>query len=263
VSSNPTSTSTGRAGRRIQLRSSRGRAALAGAALLVALPVLAACSAGSDAAVYQIQPDNGEGKVGYMYISNVWVVLDSTTGDAEVIGQVANTAPAGTNTNTLTSVSVGGATATIVPPSDTTQLAPGVQVTSSSVVLPGLKSVQFGETGQPELEVQNSDVQLGSNTQVDYTFANGQSVSVTAIVEPDSGLWASYTPGQVNGASPSAGATGVVGVAGAGGAPSSSATSTVSANASGTATASGTAKATGTAKASGTASASSSATVTP
>jgi hypothetical protein len=75
VSSNPTSTSTGRAGRRIPLRSRRGRTALAGAAVLVALPVLAACSAGSSPQVYQIQPDNGEGKSGYMYISNVWVVL--------------------------------------------------------------------------------------------------------------------------------------------------------------------------------------------
>ena len=254
MSSIPTSTSTGRAGRRIPLRSSRGRAALAGAALLVALPVLAACSAGSDAAVYQIQPDNGEGKVGYMYISNVWVVLDSTSGDAEVIGQVANTAPKGTNTNTLTSVSVDGAAATIVPPSDTTQLAPGVQVTSDSVVLPGLRSVQFGETGQPELEVSNADVKLGSNTQVDYTFANGQSVSVTAIVEPDSGLWASYTPGQVNGATPTATASATA-------SGTATATGTASASASSTAKATGTA--TGTAKATDTASASPSSTGTP
>ena len=253
MSSNPT-TSTGRSGARMQLGSRRGRAALAGAALLVALPVLAACSAGSDAAVYQIQPDNGEGKVGYMYISNVWVVQDQTTGNAEVIGQVANTDPTRTNTNTLTSVSVGGATATIVPPSDTTQLAPGVQVSSSSVVIPGLKSVQFGETGQPELEVSNADVKLGDNTQVDYTFANGQSVSVTAIIEPDSGLWATYTPGQVNGASPSATASATATASG-------TATGTAGATASSTAKATGTA--TGTAKATGTATATSSSTVTP
>jgi hypothetical protein len=237
VSSNPTSTSTGRAGRRVPLRSRRGRTALAGAVVLVSLPVLAACAAGSGAEVYQIQPDNGQGKVGFMYISNVWVVLDSTTGDAEVIGQVANTDPTLTDSNTLTGVTVAGSDATIVPPSDTSQLAPGVQVSASSVLIPGLKSVQFGEPGQPELELPNADLTVGANTQVVYTFANGQSVSVTAIIEPNSGLWASYAPGMSNTATPTATAS-----------ASASASGTGTANATGTAKASGT----GTAKASGT-----------
>jgi hypothetical protein len=245
VSSNPTSTSTGRAGRRVPLRSSRGRAALAGAVILVAMPVLSACAAGTEPEVYQIQPDNGGGKVGYMYISNVWVVLDSTSGDAEVIGQVANTDPTLTNSNTLTSVTVGGAATTIIPPSDTSQLAPGVQASSSSVTIPGMKSVQFGESGQPELELPNADLTVGTNAQVAYTFSNGQSVTVTAIIEPNSGTWASYSPGAGSGASPTA---------------SSSASATASGTAS--ATASSTAKATGTAKATDTASASSTSTAT-
>ena len=245
MSSNPTSTSTGRAGRRTPLRSRRGRAALAGAAILVALPVLAACSAGSDPETSQIQPDNGGGKSGYIYVSNVWVVLDSTTGDAEVTGQVANTDPTSTNTNTLTSVTVGGATTTIVPPSDTSQLAVGVQVGADSVTIPGLKSVQFGESGQPELEAANADLTVGANTQVVYTFSGGQTVTVTAIVEPNSGLWASYAPGAPNGASTSTATPSASASASASGTATATATST--ARASGTATASDTAKATGTA----------------
>ena len=250
MSSNPTSTSTGRAGRRIPLRSSRGRAALAGAAILVALPVLSACAAGENAAVYQIQPDNGQGKVGYMYISNVWVVLDSTTGDAEVIGQVANTDPTLTDSNTLTSVTVGGAAATIVPPSDTSQLDPGVQVNSSSVTIPGMAAVQFGESGQPELELPNADLTVGTNAEVAYTFSNGNTVTVTAIVEPNGGTWASYSPGAVNGATPTAGAS-----------ASASASGTASSTAKATGTA--TAKATDTSKATGTSSATASTTATP
>ena len=251
MSSNPTSTSTGRSGRRVPLRSRQGRAALAGAVLLVALPVLSACAAGSSPEVYQIQPDNGEGKGGYMYISNVWVVMDATSGDAEVIGQVANTDPTITNSNTLTSVAVGGAQATIVPPSDTSQLAPGVTAAASGVTVPGLKSVQFGETGQPELEVANADLTVGANAQVVYTFSGGQTITVTAIVEPNSGIWASYAPGAANSATPTASASGTA-TAKAGG--------TASATTSGTATATGTAKASDTAKASTSASASSSST---
>ena len=245
MSSNPTSTSTGRAGRRIPLRSRRGRAALAGAVLLVALPVLSACAAGEEPEVYQIQPDNGEGKAGFMYISNVWVVLDSTTGDAEVVGQVANTDPTTTDTNSLTSVTVGGAAATIVPPSDTSQLDPGVQVTSSSVAIPGMAAVQFGETGQPELEVPNADLTVGANAQVVYTFSGGQTVTVTAIIEPNSGLWASYAPGMTNGTTATGTAT-----------PLATGTATVKATGTATAKATGTAKASDTAKASGSASAS-------
>ena len=240
MSSIHTSTSTPRASRISPLRTRRARAGLAGVAVLVALPVLAACSAGNSPEVYDIKPDNGLGQAGYMYISNVWVVQDQSTGNAEVIGQVANTDPTKTNSNELTSVTVGGAAATIVPPTDTTLLGYGVQVNSSTVTIPGLKSVQFGQPGQPELEVSNADVTIGANTNVVYTFSGGEKVTVAAIVEPNTGLWSHYNPNGLNStasASPSVGVTGT-------------ATGTA------TATASGTAKATGTATASSTASSS-------
>jgi hypothetical protein len=120
------------------------------------------------------------------------------------------------------------------------------------VTIPGLKSVQFGQPGQPELEVSNADVTIGANTQVVYTFSNGQTATVTAIVQPPTGLWASFNPNGANG-TPTATVSGT-------------ATPTVSGTPTGTATASGTAKATGTAsgtaKATGTATASASASST-
>jgi hypothetical protein len=255
VSSNPT-TSTGRSGARIQLGSRRGRAALVGAALLVALPVLAGCAAGNNPQVYQIQPNNGHAKAGYMWISNVWVVADTTTGNAEVIGQVANTDPTATNSVELTSVTVAGATATIVPPADTAKLGAGVQVASGSVTIPGLGSVQFGQNGQPELELANADLTVGANTQVVYTFSNGQTATVTAIVQPPTGLWAGYNPNGANG-TPTATASGTATTTGTATATASG-TSTATAGATGTstATATGTAKASGTATATATASAS-------
>jgi hypothetical protein len=253
VSSNPT-TSTGRSGARIQLGSRRGRTALAGAALLVALPVLAGCAAGNNPEVYQLQPDNGEGKVGYTWISNVWVVADTSTGNAEVIGQVANTDPTATNSVELTSVTVAGATATIVPPTDTAKLDPGVQVASGSVTIPGLRAVQFGQSGQPELELSNADLTVGANTKVVYTFSNGQTVTVTAIVQPPTGLWAGYNPNGANG-TPTATASGTATTTGTATATASG-TSTATASGTSTATVTGTATASGTATATATASAS-------
>jgi hypothetical protein len=50
-------------------------------------------------------------------------------------------------------------------------------VSASSVTIPGLKSVQFGQPGQPELELPNADVTLGANTKITYTFSSGDSRS--------------------------------------------------------------------------------------
>ena len=246
MSSNPTSTSTPRA-RRSPLRSRRSRAGLAGCAvLLAAMPLLTACAAGSDPEVYQIVPDNGQGRAGDMWISNVWVVFDQTTGNAEVTGQVANTNP--NTTEQLTGVTVGGATATLVAPADTSQLAPGVSISGDSVAIPALRSVQFGQPGQPELEVAGADLTLGANAVVTYTFSNGQSTNVTAIVQPDSGQFAQFNPNGPNTASPSAAITStssiITGATGSG-APTGTATPTGTVTPTGGVTPTGTAKATG------------------
>lgn len=176
------------------LRSRRNRTVLAAAAaLFAALPVLAACSAGTNPEVYDIKPDNGLATSGYMWISNVWVVADAKTGNAEVIGQVANTDPNTGNTVQLTSVTVNGNPVT-VQSSDISKVAPGVSVSGGSVSIPGMDSVQFGQKGQPMLLVGGANLTIGQNAQVVYTFSNGNTATATAQVQPNSGLWAQYNP---------------------------------------------------------------------
>jgi hypothetical protein len=106
-------------------------------------------------------------------------------------------------------VSLAGSAATVTPPADTSKLDPGVAVGGGGLVnIPGLKSVQFGQAGQPEVVLSGADLTIGDNTKVTYTFSSGDPITVTAIVEPNSGLWANYNPNGTNTASPSASATG-------------------------------------------------------
>lgn len=176
------------------LRNRRTRTALsAGAAVLLALPVLAACSAGANPEVYQIRPDAGQATAGLVWISNVWVVADPNTGNAEVIGQVANTDPNTTDSVQLTSVTVNGNPAA-VQQSPAPALAPGVAVNGSAVTVPGLASVQFGQDGQPSLTAADPGVTVGQNTQVVYSFSNGGTATVTAQVQPNTGDFAQYNP---------------------------------------------------------------------
>jgi hypothetical protein len=180
-----------------------------------------------------------------MWISNVWVVADPNTGNAEVIGQVANTDPNGNDTNQLTSVTVNGTALSVQQPATATpSLAPGVQVSGGDVTIPGMRSVQFGQNGQPVLLAADPGVTIGQNAQVVYTFANGATATVTAQVQPNTGLWADYNPNGTASASPSA-------------------TASVTATASGTGTATGTASPGASTSASSSASASPSSTPSP
>jgi hypothetical protein len=211
VSSNPHSSAfRPRASHSSALRTRRTRTALAGAAVMVALPVLAACSAGTNPEVYDIKPNNGQAQSGYMWISNVWVVADPNTGNAEVIGQVANTDPNGNDSTQLTSVTVNGAALSLQQPATTaSSLAPGVLVGGGAVTIPGLKSVQFGQKGQPVLLAPDPGVIIGQTAAVVYTFGNGSTATVTAQVQPNTGLWANYNPNGTASASPSASAFGL------------------------------------------------------
>lgn len=194
MSSNPHSSAPSpRASHSSALRTRRNRTVLAGAAVLVALPVLAACSAGPNPEVYDIKPDNAQATAGLMWISNVWVVADANTGNAEVIGQVANTDPNATDSTRLTSVTVNGNPAT-VQSAAATNLAPGVTVSGTDVTIPGMRSVQFGQKGQPMLLLTGSGVTIGQNATVVYTFSDGSTATATAQVQPNAGLWAQYNP---------------------------------------------------------------------
>ena len=168
----------------------RGRRLAAAAGVLLAVPLAAGCAAGFDATTAQIKPDAASGQVGDIKVDNVWVVVDQTTGNAEIVGAVTNT---GTDPDTLT-----GVTATNIPAkitgTDATSATTGITVGGDSVTLPGGRSLNFGDTGSPELELANATFQPGLLSQVTFTFAQAGSVTVTAEIQPNSGLFDEYDP---------------------------------------------------------------------
>lgn len=225
--------------------SRRGRAGLAATAVvLTAAPFAAACGAGFNAASLVVKPNAAAGTIGDIKINNVWVIVDPDSGTAEVIGAVTNT---GTAPDQLVSVSANGNFATVVAPAaTTTDTAPavatgaGVTVSGETVTIPPGESASFGETASPELEIIGAGLTLGTFATVKMTFAQAGSITLSAQVEQNTGLFVGYNP---NAASPSASSS-----------PSASASSSASASASATAGASASASATASSSASASAS---------
>jgi hypothetical protein len=187
VSSLPVQSPTGRS-----VPQRRGRLGWAAAALLT-VPLAAGCGAGSDAASLRVEPNSGAGTVGNLAINNVWVVVDPTSGNAEVLGAITNNGGA----DQLTSVQAAGSPATFRPPASTattTALSQGVTTTAGSVSVGAGSFVSFGQPGSPELEIPDSTVTPGTNVQVTFTFASAGSVSITALVQPNTGLFGEYNP---------------------------------------------------------------------
>lgn len=168
----------------------RGRRLAAAAGVLLAVPLAAGCAAGFDSTTQQIKPDAGAGQVGDIRVNNVWVVVDQATGNAEVIAAVAN---GGSGSDTLT-----GVTATNMPAkvagTEADAASTGISVDSGSVSIPGGQSVSFGQTGSPELELADAGFQTGLLSQVTFTFAQAGSVTVTAQIQPNTGLFADDDP---------------------------------------------------------------------
>ena len=207
----------------------RGRKLASAAALGLTALLATGCSAGFDAASQQVHPNAGAGAVGDIKINNVWVVIDPATGNAEIIGSVANT---GSATDTLESVSATNLPATV---SGTDASAPttGISVSGNSVGVPGGQSVNFGQAGNPELELSDAAFQTGRLSQVTFTFAQAGAVTVTAQVQPNNGQFAGYNPNPAVTATPPAPTTPPV-------------TATATATQTGTATGSATSTATAT-----------------
>jgi len=214
--------------------SRRIRAGLATVAVLAVVgPLAAACGAGFNPESEEVKPNAGAGALGALKVNNVWVIADPATGNAEVLGAVANT---GTDSASVESVDVGGTSGQIHQAADSA--APGAQaaaVTTFSID-PG-QSVSFGEQGEPQIELPGAALTPGTLTQVTFSFGGAGSVTVTAQVESNSGLWAGYDPnpaaaspssGASATASPSAGSSSSAGAGGAGSSASSSASPSAS-----------------------------------
>jgi hypothetical protein len=188
VSSLPVPSPTGRS-----VPQRRGHLGWAVAALLT-LPLAAACGAGYSAASENVKPNSGAGTAGDLKVENVWVVVDPATGNAEVIGAISNS---GASADQLTSVQAADSPATVRPPTSTattTAMTQGVSVADGSVSVGPGSLVSFGQPGSPELDIPDSSLTPGTNAQVTFTFAAAGPVTVTALVQSNTGQFADYDP---------------------------------------------------------------------
>ena len=202
--------------------SRRGRAGLAVAAVVaVVTPLAAACGSGFNSAALDVKPNAGAGAVGSVKINNVWVVVDPASGNAEVIGAVANT---GSTDLDWPSVQVNGNSTQF-------QMASGAETAvASNTGIPAGQSVSFGLTGQPQIELTGGSLKAGNLTQVVFSFGSIGNVTITAQIEPNTGLFADYNPDAVV---PAASASGAGTSASATSSASATAGATASASASG------------------------------
>ena len=175
--------------------SRRGRAGLAATAVVLAVaPFAAACGAGFNSASEDVKPDAASGQVGDLKVNNVWVVIDASSGTAEVIGAVTNTGDA---QDQLTAVTAGDSDVTFASaPAGSTGDSTGSSVTvaADGVTIPGGQSVSFGEQGSPGLSITGGGLTAGGFTTVKMTFAQAGTLTLTAEVEPDTGLFVGYDP---------------------------------------------------------------------
>lgn len=182
------------------------------AVLAAVVPLAAGCGAGFDSASVAVKPNAGMGTAGAMKVNNVWVVLDPSSGNAEVVGAVSNT---GNSDVDWPTVQVNGTSAQIQPAADTTT------GTSTSGIAAG-QSVSFGEQGQPQIELADSGLTAGNLAQVVFSFGTVGTVTISAQVHSNTGLFANYDPNAgVAAPSPSASASA---------SPSASASATASAD---------------------------------
>lgn len=168
----------------------RGRRLAAAAGVLLAVPLAAGCAAGFDATTSQVKPDAASGQVGDVKVDNVWVVVDQNTGNAEIVGTVTNT---GSATDTLTGVTATSTPAKIAG-TEANTASTGITVGADSVSVPAGESVGFGNSGSPELELANASFKPGLLSQVTFTFAQAGSVTVTAEIQTNTGLFTEYDP---------------------------------------------------------------------
>ncbi len=212
---------------RRSIPSRRSRAGLAVAAVLAAVtPLAAGCGAGFNTASLEVKPNAGAGTVGAVKVNNVWVIVDPATGNAEVIGGVANTGSAELGWPT---VQVDGSSAQIMPTSN------GGSAAAASGIGAG-QAVNFGEPGAPQIELPNSKLTPGGLTHVTFGFGSVGTVKITAQIQSNTGLFADYDPDAAvasPSSSPSASAS-----AGASASASVSASASASASASESASAS-------------------------
>jgi hypothetical protein len=150
------------------------------AALIIATaPVLAACSAGDGAATLQVKPNAAATTLGSLKLNGINVITATDGSDrANVSVNIANTSSA---VEILTSVSAGGASATL----------------SGPAVIPPQRSLLLSGPGEVSATVSGFTATPGQNTPVTFTFANAGTVTIPALVSAGTGAYALYAPAVV------------------------------------------------------------------
>jgi hypothetical protein len=172
----------------------RSRAGLAAAALLLATaPAVTGCGAGFTADSLAVRPNAGAGISGSLRINNVWVVVDPATGQAQVIGAVANT---GNTPDGVTGARAAGVPAQVAGTVVGTTLACARTVVSAgTVIIPPSRSVSFGRPGCPQLSLLiGAPFRPGRVASVTLLFARAAALTVNAQIVTDTGLFTDYRP---------------------------------------------------------------------
>ncbi|MEU0008650.1 DUF461 domain-containing protein [Streptomyces sp. NPDC006314] len=184
------------------MSSSLRRGALAASAIVFSIASLAACGAGNNAQTLEIKPDNAATSVGDIKIQNAVVITQpdlKSTGPAVIAATVFN---AGTQDQTLQSVTVGSDTSAELKP------AKGQRLT-----VPAGGSLVIGGKGNASavLPSGREAVQDGNLQKVTFTFSKTGEVSLRAFVVPATSYFDKWGPGDIPSASASASATGAPG----------------------------------------------------
>jgi hypothetical protein len=171
------------------------RGALAGAAVVALAASVAACGDGSSSESEQVKPNYSAGQVGAIEVQNVTVIVDQSSQTALVTGTVLNS---GDGADALDGVSVGGHSASLYRLA-ATDIGGGIQIgdnaatAASTLALPAGGSVQLGGTGTAVATATGGGLQLGSFTPVTFQFGSAGVLTLQALVEPNSGIYSSYT----------------------------------------------------------------------
>jgi hypothetical protein len=212
------------------------------------VPVAAGCSAGFDNASQQVKPDHSSDQIGALKVQNVNVVLGSNGSPDVVMASIVNTAD---SPDTLSSVGVNGAQATLAPastpaPNVGSNLA-GAGSPTGPYSIPAYGALALGGQSTPGAAlatITNNSLQPGTFATVTFVFANSGVLTVTdAYVTPATGYYAGITAAPATTPPPTATATAT---STARGTATPTGTSTVNPTATATSTATSTATATST-----------------
>ena len=151
------------------------RIALVIAAAAGTAAVATGCAAGDGAATLQIQPNFAAGSSGDVQALNMVVVVDPTTGAAQVTGTVVNN---GDQPATLSGVTVDGKS---------------VSVGGGLAVGPHA-ALNLAAPSGPKMVLTNSGSTPGRNSPVALSFDGGATISVAASTEANTGIYQQFQP---------------------------------------------------------------------